>query len=103
VVTEPNPYLVRNIRLECEDSNDQAVCQVLVEDEYDRTLGARSIANAVDRKLKPAIIKEWLLEDGEVRKEDNDKPARVCKLAVRPVKDGGKTLVVKLEDHDGAA
>jgi hypothetical protein len=87
------------MHLAFEDSNDHEVCRVLVEGEYDRTLGARSIANAVDRKLKQEIVKEWLLEDEEVTEDDNEKPAKICKLAVRPLEEGGNTIVVKLEDH----
>ncbi|KAA8908219.1 P-loop containing nucleoside triphosphate hydrolase protein [Sphaerosporella brunnea] len=96
---EADPYLLRHSSLTFE-SSDLEVYQVLVEGEYDRTLGARSISNAVKRKVKQEIVKEWLLKDALIEEMDNLQPLRKCnfKLGVRSIKEGEKTLVVRLED-----
>jgi ATP-dependent Clp protease ATP-binding subunit ClpA len=97
-LSEHNPCLVGHICLAFENSNDLEVCQVLVEGEYDRTLGARSIANAVERKVKQQIVKEWLLKDEALEEAENERPMQKCKLAVRSLEECEKTVVILLED-----
>jgi ATP-dependent Clp protease ATP-binding subunit ClpA len=97
-LSELSPYLVRHMCLSFEHSQDLEVCQVVVEGEYDRTLGARSIANAIERKVKKEIVTEWFLNDEAVEETDNEKPMQKCVLAVRSLEEGKKTVVVLLKD-----
>ena len=83
--------LVGNVVLELE--RDGAICKLIADEGYDPGQGARSLQNAVESRIRDALVQAYLDEKGQI---DDSLPTTKYRVSLAR---NGTLLVVKVTDN----